>query len=115
MTCTWRTGAGAPQDLQVCIRTNGFGGNLVALREVKKYMVFVEVRRESYDCIEEVQQAQLVLRVRVAGLPYARTAKQATLAETVTDPTGAVVPSVAISLTNTETGQAHNLMSLEAL
>jgi hypothetical protein len=69
-------------------------------------MVFVEVRRESYDCIEEVQQAPLVLRVRVAGLPYARTANRPRLSRPLpTRPER--LSRVAISLTNTETGQAH--------
>ena len=51
----------------------------------------------------------LVLCVLLAGLPFHAYGQQATVVGTVTDASGAVIPNVAITMTNTETSQIHNV------
>jgi hypothetical protein len=54
----------------------------------------------------------LILLVLAAAL--AATAQEATIVGTVTDPTGASVPNVAVSITNTETGVVRRLTTNES-
>jgi hypothetical protein len=55
-----------------------------------------------------------MLSVILAGLPICALGQQATIVGTVTDPSGAVVPNVTITSTNTETGQSHTTATNEA-
>ncbi len=56
----------------------------------------------------------VMLCVVLVGLPICALAQQATIVGTVTDPSGAVVPNVTITSTNTETGQSHTTATNEA-
>lgn len=51
----------------------------------------------------------LALAVLVLGLPFFAAAQTATILGTVTDPSGAAVPNVAITITNTDTGLVTHL------
>ena len=52
-----------------------------------------------------------LISVSVLLMPSARAQENATITGAVTDPTGAVIPNVAITLTNTATGQARETAS----
>jgi hypothetical protein len=51
----------------------------------------------------------LALTALVLGLPFFAAAQEATILGTVTDPSGAAVPNVAITITNTDTGLVTHL------
>jgi hypothetical protein len=53
----------------------------------------------------------VLLVVLFAGLPFLASAQRATLVGTVTDPSGAVVPNVTISVTNVETGLVRKIQT----
>jgi len=55
----------------------------------------------------------LVLCVLVVGASFAF-GQEATVVGTVTDPSGSVVPNVAITITNTDTGISHSVISNDA-
>jgi len=55
-----------------------------------------------------------ILLVAMACLPFLAHAQTATILGTVTDPSGAVVPNVAITITHTETGRVISSTSNEA-
>ncbi len=48
-----------------------------------------------------------ILFVLMAGLPFLASAQDATIIGTVTDPAGAVVPNVTVTITNSETGRVR--------
>jgi len=53
----------------------------------------------------------VLLVVLFAGLPFLAQAQRATIVGTVTDPSGAVVPNVSITVTNVETGLTHKIQT----
>jgi carboxypeptidase family protein len=55
-----------------------------------------------------------VLLVSLIGFSASTFAQQATIVGTVTDPSGAVVPNVAVTLTNTDTGVSHVIPTNDA-
>jgi hypothetical protein len=55
-----------------------------------------------------------VLLVALVGFSASTLAQQATIVGTVTDPSGAVVPNVTVTLTNTETGATHVIPTNDA-
>src|SRR5580704_3212256 len=55
-----------------------------------------------------------VLLVALIGFSASTLAQQATIVGTVTDPSGASVPNVAITLTNTDTGLSHVIPTNDA-
>jgi hypothetical protein len=55
-----------------------------------------------------------VLLVALIGFSASTFAQQATIVGTVTDPSGAVVPNVAVTLTNTDTGVSHVIPTNDA-
>jgi hypothetical protein len=56
----------------------------------------------------------LVLLVALIGFSASTFAQQATIVGTVTDPSGAVVPNVAVTVTNTDTGLSRNIPTNDA-
>jgi Carboxypeptidase regulatory-like domain len=50
----------------------------------------------------------------LAGLPFFAAAQEATIVGTVTDPSGSVVPNVAVAITKTDTGYVRNVTTNEA-
>src|SRR5580693_8692358 len=55
-----------------------------------------------------------VVLVGLVGFTFSTFAQQATIVGTVTDPSGAVVPNVTVTLTNTETGATHVIPTNDA-
>jgi len=55
-----------------------------------------------------------VLSVLLLGLSLCAVAQEATIVGTVTDPSGSVIPRVAITVTNIDTGQSRTLMTNES-
>src|ERR1700676_1576659 len=55
-----------------------------------------------------------VLLVALIGFSASAFAQQTTIVGTVTDPSGAVVPNVTVTLTNTETGATHVIPTNDA-
>src|SRR5580693_3392707 len=55
-----------------------------------------------------------VLLIALIGFSASTFAQQATIVGTVTDPSGAVVPNVAVTLTNTDTGVSHVIPTNDA-
>jgi len=55
-----------------------------------------------------------VLLVALIGFSFSTFAQQATIVGTVTDPSGAVVPNVAVTITNTETGLSRTYPTNDA-
>src|SRR6516162_6579699 len=56
----------------------------------------------------------VTLLLLLAGLPRFAAAQEATLVGTVTDPSGAVIPNVTITITNTDTGLASEFKTNDA-
>lgn len=56
----------------------------------------------------------LVLELFLIAFPFLASAQEATIVGTITDPSGATVPNVAISVTNTQTGQVRHITTSEA-
>jgi hypothetical protein len=56
----------------------------------------------------------LLLAALLVAFAVPAFAQEATIVGTVTDPTGAVIPNVTITIANTETGQTRNIASNEA-
>src|ERR1700757_3419617 len=55
-----------------------------------------------------------VLAVALLGFSYSTFAQQATIVGTVTDPSGAVIPNVNVTITNTDTGVSHTIPTNDA-
>ena len=56
----------------------------------------------------------IFLPLLVLGLPVLASAQEATIVGTVTDPSGAVIPNVAVTVTNANTGAVRALATNDA-
>ena len=68
---------------------------------------FARVSRSRISC-------SLLLLLFLLAVPFVASAQEATILGTVTDPSGAVVPNVAITITNTQTKVEHALTTNQA-
>lgn len=76
-------------------------------------MQFFSILFKKFVSVDRFSRALLVL-LFLCGLPFLASAQEATIVGTVTDPSGAVMPNVTITITNQGTGNARTFTTNDA-